>query len=307
MIFKKPELLHLQSATKQTALSVAAAKGRAEMVSFLLQQGLDPNHTDKQGNTPLSEAVSGGHPEVVRILLNAGVDPNLPIIDSIAGTREHLLYHAIIMTDQVEVVRALLEGGADPNSKVYFSTTEEETSPDTFFHFALSIRNVIKPEIIKLLVKSGVDLNQPDSAGFTPVEHLTLSGEYPQDLQFLQILLEAGADPNQLGQNEDTPLINAICGGEIAAIEILLEAGAEINKITPSGDTALKASIRSAITLQPDAKEPPLIQKERLAITRLLIEKGADVHLGNPSPLVTAQTFKYQEAIDLLKQHGAKN
>lgn len=68
---------------RQLALVVAAFYGRAEMLSWLLAQGVDPNgYPEKESGfhhhaTALHQAVSSGSPEAVRVLTGAGADTTL--------------------------------------------------------------------------------------------------------------------------------------------------------------------------------------------------------------------------------------
>ena len=76
---------HVRAVDRQgrTALMIAAAYGRVEVVQLLLDAGADVDATDQQGMTPLmhaAEARKYGSPgllplAVARLLLDAGADP----------------------------------------------------------------------------------------------------------------------------------------------------------------------------------------------------------------------------------------
>lgn len=59
---------------RQPALTVAAEKGRAEMVRWLLANGFDVNEPDQFGGTALIAASERGNAEMVKILLDSGAD-----------------------------------------------------------------------------------------------------------------------------------------------------------------------------------------------------------------------------------------
>lgn len=59
---------------REPALAIAAAKGRTEMVSWLLDNGFDVNETNEFGGTALIAAAEMDEAEVVKILLMAGAD-----------------------------------------------------------------------------------------------------------------------------------------------------------------------------------------------------------------------------------------
>jgi ankyrin repeat protein len=78
------------------------------------------------------------------------------------------------------------------------------------------------------------DPNPTDHAGFPPLI-VALSCGHPQPgspgrydtLDIIKLLLSYGADPNQRGINDYTPLHMAVGERHILAIEVLLEAGAD--------------------------------------------------------------------------------
>jgi hypothetical protein len=56
------------------ALLIASREGLADLVQFLVQNGVDVNAPDQDGNTPLMAASETGHLEIVSILLSKGAD-----------------------------------------------------------------------------------------------------------------------------------------------------------------------------------------------------------------------------------------
>ncbi len=61
----------------QTALMVAAARGDAAVVAWLVEHGAGLDHTAKYGLSALMLAVIRGHHDVVRVLVAAGADSTL--------------------------------------------------------------------------------------------------------------------------------------------------------------------------------------------------------------------------------------
>ena len=60
----------------QTALMNAARKGMSEVVTMLLEEGIEVNAKDNMGRTALNWAAGLGHMEVARTLLQKGADIN---------------------------------------------------------------------------------------------------------------------------------------------------------------------------------------------------------------------------------------
>jgi TPR repeat protein len=61
----------------ETALTMAARKGRLDMATLLLEKGADPKLVDGNGDLPLGAALAAGERrlELVRLLLDRGADP----------------------------------------------------------------------------------------------------------------------------------------------------------------------------------------------------------------------------------------
>ena len=87
---------------------------------------------------------------------------------------------------------------------------------------------------IRTLLEIGADPNPTDHAGFPPlIAALSCSNPQPgapgrpDVAEIIQLLLSFGADPNQRGLNDYTPLHLAAGERNRCAVEILLEAGAD--------------------------------------------------------------------------------
>lgn len=129
-------------------------------------------------------------------------------------------------------------------------------------------------EIVKELIRGGVDVNQRDDKGLTPVHVAVRNGR--EETQTVLVLLKAGADIVALDDTGTTPLLNAIGpGGTADDVRILLEHGANPDRANLTGKTPL---IAAADWIMP-------------AVVEMLLRKGADPNMvdnkGN-SPLMMA-------------------
>jgi ankyrin repeat protein len=77
---------------------------------------------------------------------------------------------------------------------------------------------------LKDAIRSGADLNKPDSQGWTPLFHAAGKGWTVG----MRTIIEAGADVNHGSESGFTALFSAVVSGHLEAVEILLEAGAEV-------------------------------------------------------------------------------
>jgi ankyrin repeat protein len=81
------------------------------------------------------------------------------------------------------------------------------------------------------------------------------------DMAMLKLLLNAGAEVNDVSGGGDWPLKDACRSGDAAAVAFLLQVGADPN-LTSTGETALFAAVSS----------------DSLECVRLLVDAGADVN-----------------------------
>lgn len=95
----------------QTALMIAAAEGRGQVVDWLVGCGADLDHTAKYGLSALMLAVVRGHLDIVRMLTNAGADLGLRGSDVPGFATKTALDMAIARGDpeMIEVLRAAAE------------------------------------------------------------------------------------------------------------------------------------------------------------------------------------------------------
>ena len=87
---------------------------------------------------------------------------------------------------------------------------------------------------IREILGLGADPNPADHAGFPPLIAALSCGRShpgstarPDVLEIIELLLRAGADPNQRGLNDYTPLHMAVAEGSRGAVALLLAHGAD--------------------------------------------------------------------------------
>jgi ankyrin repeat protein len=206
------------SADLATAASLAASRGRTELLSILLDEGVSPDTADHSGLTLLMFALASGHDETAQLLLERGADPcarsargRTPLLCSLGRV-------------PIATVRRLLDAGADASGPLPIYEAVRADSP----------------ELLSLLYDSGADSDRAARLSAGAVHAAAASGAN----HALAWLLSQGADPDAPGVNGQTPLIDAIesfKGDEstlLEVVEVLLTAGADPTRTTASGHTA---------------------------------------------------------------------
>jgi ankyrin repeat protein len=154
LLTQQEDALNRGDARGTTLLAAASAWGRTDVVEMLLQYAdIGVNHADRRGMTPLCVAAHRGHKGAVDALLkHKAVDVNHV---SVLGKPLELA----VESGQADVVESLLE-----SREIDLSAEAGKPSP---FYRAIEMGN---EAIVNLFPgRAGVDVNQADVSGFTPL------------------------------------------------------------------------------------------------------------------------------------------
>lgn len=209
-----------------------------KMVTMPINDGYIFNSVDDvniNGETPLHIAVIAGDLEVGKILLDAGANANWP--DEHYGNTP---LHKATPQKNYEFIELLLSRGASQEIK-----NDEGFSPldlakqlndsrlnAVFSSWPISRDKSQRPEVFAALRDAS---STADNAGyiFKSVHDTNLIGETALhiaairgDVKVGKILLDAGANPNQPGEYNHTPLHEAIGQKKYDFVKLLLEHGA---------------------------------------------------------------------------------
>jgi len=105
---------------------------------------------------------------------------------------------------------------------------------------------------------AGADPNAQDKRGNTPLHYIAHSAIGINEVNFLQtmqLLLDAGADPNtrnHISRNRDTPLLIAAERGNVAFVKKLLSSGADMFLASFNGRTPFDSSRMSCSRFKQD-------------------------------------------------------
>ena len=159
----------------QTALFKAAESGNLVLLRALLEQNLDPEHTDNFGETALMVALRCGNRSVAECLLKIARD-QVKIIDNEGAT----LLHKAAWGNLPELAKLLLEEyGFDLETKDYYGRTA--------LHVAAYQGNT---RFLKYLLEKSANVNAVDNEGRTPI----FSGAYDGNFKTVKLLCECAAN-----------------------------------------------------------------------------------------------------------------
>jgi len=144
----------------------------------------------------------------------------------------------------------------------------------------------------ELTAEGPTEASTPNWGGMPPLSAAAQRGH----LEAMELLLKAGADPDELHQSGLSPLHYAAANGHYAAARLLLDAGARILV----GRESLLGSPLHIAAGRGDAR-----------LTALLLARGADpnarsAHILRPKPLHVAVKNRHLSICELLTEHGAE-
>ena len=121
-----------------------------------------------------------------------------------------------------------------------------------------------KPEAVIALLKAGADINARNNSGTTPLLYALYNKNAAN--QYARLLIENGADVNLARDNGETPL-HVTVGWTTSGISmLLLTKGADPNAVGLYGETAFLRAVLNGADIE---------------IIRLAIEKGANLRVTN--------------------------
>jgi uncharacterized protein len=144
-------------------------------------------------------------------------------------------------------------------------------------------------QAVRVLVKSGADVNVRSGDGSTPLLWAANNGS----VEIARLLIASKAAVDAANDFGITPLLQASRVGDSAMVDLLLRSGANPNKAHPEGETPLLAAARSG----------------SVPAVRLLLTRGVDVNAAEKVQDTTAVMWAAAEGhidvVDVLIEAGA--
>jgi ankyrin repeat protein len=258
-----------------SVLSLACINGNAAIIETLLRAGTDANERLPNGETPLMMAARTGNVAAITTLLNHGSDVNAK--ESLRGTTA-LMWAAA--QSHPAAVRVLIEHGADiaarsnpaPKGRSAYlaPTVAERARQDRTETASRSQRQSPAPS-----AESGSDARQGAPAeaggGLTALIFAARQG----DLESVKVLIEAGANVNQISQYGWTALLTATQNRYYKVGSFLLDHGADPNIANKGGWAPLYIATDNRNIEGGDypVRKPDM---DHLDFIKKLLEKGAN-------------------------------
>jgi ankyrin len=253
-----------------TPLYLAAQNGNAAMIRKLLSAGANPNQVDRAtGETILMVATRTGDHQSVRTLLEAGANAN--------ATEPQIQLTSLMLAAEgghVDVVRALLAHEADVRARTRTGTTPAPRLPcvdrtGCGSHGVGIIRGGL-PEH---------GSRAPIPGAMTPLMYAAREGR----IEVARLLLQAGANVNEVDKNGIGALLMAISNNRIDMARFLIDNGANIHATDWYGRTPLFAAIEIRnVDLHYVTFEHMVTAEDRKAafdFIKLLLDRGADPNI----------------------------
>ncbi|RPH61156.1 MAG: ankyrin repeat domain-containing protein [Acidobacteria bacterium] len=333
------------NADGQTALMIVARAGHIDAARVLLRHGAKVNAVEHwRGQTALMWAAAQSQPSMVKELIARGADVNARstvnnwqrqvtaeprAIYRPAGGWTPLLYAA--REGCVECARSLVEAGADLNL----------ADPEGISPLLMAVINT-RFDLAASLIKLGANPNKWDFWGRTPLYAAVDLNTIPRggrpdrpsldettSLQIIEMLLEAGANPNtqlklappfrNIGNDRGldgmlttgaTPLLRAAKALDAPAIRVLLAKGANLSLANTRGMTPLMAAAGLG-SVDADTRgiyTTEDVQQRSIESLTLLLGAGGDIKAKDSrglTPLHEAARWGWNDVVKFLVANGA--
>ncbi|MED6278893.1 hypothetical protein CHARACLAT_028684 [Characodon lateralis] len=293
----------------ETALMLAASRGNASCLDFLLKHGANVNTANMARETPLFAACEHPNKEVVELLLRYGAQVNLTCTQGDSPLHEACRHGCL------RLCSILLDAGADLKVKNIYNIQPLFRTAQTG-----------NAEALQLLAQRGADINGQAGDGATPLYEASKNGH----VSVVQALLALKADANRATKSGLLPLHVAVKNNHKRIVSLLIPLTSSVRiqncGISPlhiaadrNRDEILELLIKSGFSVnaeQSDEHSKMYEDRRRTALyfsvsngnleaAEMLLEAGANPNLDIFNPLLIAVRLSWMDMAELLVRYGA--
>jgi ankyrin repeat protein len=251
---------------------MASQTGNARLIELLLDAGADANVATTLKMTPIMMAAAAGSVDAIKLLVIRGADVNA--MEATYG-QTALMFAAAL--NRPEAIEVLIELGARtsgatkvrmppaPRGRGAAPAGQAATTPAT---------TTPSPDQLPAGNPEEPREAQEPMGGLTPLLYAVRQGHR----EAVQVLLDRGADINQLSADKTSPLMMAVINGRFDLAMYLLERGADPKIATMAGGTPLYRVVDlqwapKSFYPQPSTKQEKV---SYLELMKALLARGAD-------------------------------
>jgi ankyrin repeat protein len=265
-------------------LMLAARSGRVDAVRVLLDHGADPNASENErGTTALMQAADQGHADVTAVLIEHGADVAATSAPVFRDGRTAALGKSGDPRNAVrrQVIAVLCEAPS-PDLSTLRELISESSEDEVLADLAQSDIDLTTDDICSKLERGALGFvftsgrrdgqeREPDGGELTALVYAARAGS----IDAARVLLEAGADVNQVTRYGWSPLLAATQNRNYLMGKFLIENGADVNIANKGGWTNLYLATDNRNVEGGDypTREPDM---DHMAYIRLLLDAGAD-------------------------------
>jgi ankyrin repeat protein len=247
--------------------AVAGATQSMDLAKLLLEAKADVNE-GLDISSALGCAIIVDNADMVKLFIDAGADLHKRTVEGMT------CLHLACDSSQDNVVNAVTAWGADPDDKRLAG---------------IQCGRFLTGRVVETLIDGKADVSAKDPRGITPAMLAATHNYHPM----LQVLLNRGANVNDVDQNGLSVLHYAVINKSLRAAEFLIAAGADFNnKFGDAGLTPLGTAVW--------VNDPQMV--------KLLVDAKADLNIlcvnGVPA-LTLAQRKGFSEVVAVLEDAGA--
>ncbi|HET7607274.1 MAG TPA: ankyrin repeat domain-containing protein [Gammaproteobacteria bacterium] len=286
-------------------LMLAARSGSVEAVRALLEKGADPNAKESaRGTTALMQAADQGHADVIEVLIEHGADfaaASAPVLrdartaalgksdDPRAAVRRQVI---AILCDQPTPDLSVLQGlvAEQTEDQVLAQRSEPPKAPAG----NPCSQDLQRDALGFVLAASGGGRRgraprEPDGGELTALVYAARSGS----IEAARVLLDAGADVNQVTKYGWSPLLAATQNRNYQLGKFLIEHGADVNLANKGGWTPLYLATDNR-NLEGGDYPTRTPDMDHLEYIKLLLDAGANVNAQITESTETRTVFTNQ-------------